>query len=386
MLPEMSIASASARSTSFLSWALAEKAKRRLRATRRSSLAMRRLRGRVRTIRQEPYRPSEAPASRALDSVVRAPLAFVERLPEETHGSRPSARRTKPSATRCAASSTRTLRRTCARPAARPAACSPTSTPACAGTRCWPSAAGRRRPGPTEYGGTGWSATQRYIFARECIAVDAPRIFAMGIRMVGPVIMKFGTPEQKAKYLPRIVSGDIVFCQGYSEPGSGSDLASLKTRAVRDGDDYVINGTKIWTTGAHVADHMFCLVRTATEGKPQDGISFVLIDSMDDARPHGEADRHPGRRPRGQPGVLRQRAHAGRQPHRPGECRLDGRQVPARVRARRRCLHAQPLCPHRGHQAHRPRGGVRRHRPPDRRSAPSPSGWPRPRWRSRRWR
>ena len=133
---------------------------------------------------------------------------------------------------------------------------------------------------PTEYGGTGWTATQRYIFARECTAVDAPRIFAMGIRMVGPVIMKFGTPEQKAKYLPRIVAGDIVFCQGYSEPGSGSDLASLKTRAVRDGDDYVINGTKIWTTGAHVADHMFCLVRTATEGKPQDGISFVLIDSM----------------------------------------------------------------------------------------------------------
>jgi alkylation response protein AidB-like acyl-CoA dehydrogenase len=102
----------------------------------------------------------------------------------------------------------------------------------------------------------------------------------MGLRMVGPVIMKYGTPEQKAKYLPAIVSGDIMFCQGYSEPGSGSDLASLKTRAVRDGDDYVINGTKIWTTGAHVADHMFCLVRTSTEGKAQDGISFVLIDSM----------------------------------------------------------------------------------------------------------
>jgi len=133
---------------------------------------------------------------------------------------------------------------------------------------------------PKEYGGTGWSATQRYIFSRECIAADAPRIFAMGLRMVGPVIMKFGTPEQKQKYLPRIVSGEITFCQGYSEPGSGSDLASLKTRAERDGDDYVINGTKIWTTGAHVADHMFCLVRTSTEGKPQDGISFVLIDSM----------------------------------------------------------------------------------------------------------
>ena len=133
---------------------------------------------------------------------------------------------------------------------------------------------------PKEYGGTGWNATQRYIFSRECTAADAPRIFSMGLRMVGPVIMKFGTPEQKAKYLPRIVAGDIVFCQGYSEPGSGSDLASLKTRAVRDGDDYVINGTQIWTTGAHVADHMFCLVRTAAEGKPQDGISFVLIDSM----------------------------------------------------------------------------------------------------------
>ena len=133
---------------------------------------------------------------------------------------------------------------------------------------------------PREHGGTGWSATERYIFARECVAVDAPRIFSMGLRMVGPVIMKFGTPEQKAKYLPAIVAGDIVFCQGYSEPGSGSDLASLRTRAVCDGDDYIINGTKIWTTGAHIADHMFCLVRTAADGKPQDGISFVLIDSM----------------------------------------------------------------------------------------------------------
>jgi alkylation response protein AidB-like acyl-CoA dehydrogenase len=133
---------------------------------------------------------------------------------------------------------------------------------------------------PQEFGGTGWNATQRYVFARESAAADAPRVFSMGIRMVGPVIMKFGTPEQQAKYLPPIVAGDVTFCQGYSEPGSGSDLASLKTRAVRDGDDYVINGTKIWTTGAHIADHMFCLVRTATEGKPQDGISFVLIDSM----------------------------------------------------------------------------------------------------------
>ncbi|MBL8674594.1 MAG: acyl-CoA dehydrogenase family protein [Rhodospirillales bacterium] len=133
---------------------------------------------------------------------------------------------------------------------------------------------------PKEHGGTGWTATQRYIFSRECTAADAPRMFNMSVRMVGPVVMKFGTPAQKAKYLPGIVSGDIVFCQGYSEPGSGSDLASLKTRAESDGDDYVINGTKIWTTNAHHANHMFCLVRTSSEGKPQDGISFVLIDSM----------------------------------------------------------------------------------------------------------
>ena len=220
---------------------------------------------------------------------------------------------------------------------------------------------------PKEYGGTGWSEIQRYIFARECAAADAPRIFAMGLRMVGPVIMKYGTPEQKAKYLPASSSGDNFFCQGYSEPGSGSDLASLKTRAVRDGDDYVINGSKIWTTDAHVADRMFCLVRTSTEGKPQDGITFVLIDD-EDAGPQREADHHPGRRPRGQPGLLRQRPHAGRQPHRAGECRLDGGQVPAGVRARRRCLYAQSLCPHRGHKAHRPRGGGRRLGPADRRA------------------
>jgi len=133
---------------------------------------------------------------------------------------------------------------------------------------------------PKEYGGPGWTATQRYIFARECTAVDAPRVFNMGVRMVGPVVMKFGTPEQKARYLPGIVSGDIVFCQGYSEPGSGSDLASLKTRAESDGDDYVINGTKIWTTFAQHANRMFCLVRTSSGGKPQEGITFLLLDDI----------------------------------------------------------------------------------------------------------
>ena len=131
---------------------------------------------------------------------------------------------------------------------------------------------------PVEYGGTGWSEMQRYIFAAECARAGTPGLSPMGLKMVGPVIMRYGTPEQKAYYLPRILSGEDYWCQGYSEPGSGSDLASLQLRAVSDGDDYVLNGTKIWTTHAHFASRMFCLVRTGTEGKPQAGISFVLLD------------------------------------------------------------------------------------------------------------
>ncbi|MBT4042929.1 MAG: acyl-CoA dehydrogenase [Rhodospirillaceae bacterium] len=131
---------------------------------------------------------------------------------------------------------------------------------------------------PEEHGGTGWTPMQRYIYDSEAGAAGAPRLFSMGLRMVGPVVMKFGTDEQKNFYLPRIRAGDDVWCQGYSEPGSGSDLASLQTRAVVDGDHYVVNGTKLWTTGAQYADRMFCLVRTSTEGKPQEGISFILID------------------------------------------------------------------------------------------------------------
>jgi alkylation response protein AidB-like acyl-CoA dehydrogenase len=131
---------------------------------------------------------------------------------------------------------------------------------------------------PVEYGGTGWSPMQRFIFDRECAAAGTPRLFAMGLRMVGPVIMRFGRQEQKDFYLPKIRSGEDTWCQGYSEPGSGSDLASLQCRAASDGDDYVINGTKIWTTGAQYASRMFLLVRTRTEGKPQEGISFLLLD------------------------------------------------------------------------------------------------------------
>jgi alkylation response protein AidB-like acyl-CoA dehydrogenase len=131
---------------------------------------------------------------------------------------------------------------------------------------------------PREYGGTGWSAVQRSIFEDECYKAGAPRQMPFGLSMIGPVLMKFGTPAQRARFLQRIITMDDWWCQGYSEPGAGSDLASLKTAARRDGGDYVINGQKTWTTLAQFADWMFCLVRTSSEGKPQEGISFVLID------------------------------------------------------------------------------------------------------------
>lgn len=131
---------------------------------------------------------------------------------------------------------------------------------------------------PVEYGGTGWSEMQRYIFASECARAGTPQLSPMGLRMCGPMLMKFGTPEQKAFYLPRILAGEDYWCQGYSEPGSGSDLASLQLKAVRDGDHYVLNGTKIWTTHAHFANRMFCLTRTDNTGKNQEGITFLLID------------------------------------------------------------------------------------------------------------
>ncbi len=135
---------------------------------------------------------------------------------------------------------------------------------------------------PKECGGPGWTSTQRLIFEQECALAGAPHLFPLGIQMVGPVIIGFGSPQQKAHYLPRILCGEDYWCQGYSEPGAGSDLASLKTRAVRDGDDYIVNGTKIWTTHAHHANMMFALVRTGTPGgesaRKQDGISFILID------------------------------------------------------------------------------------------------------------
>jgi alkylation response protein AidB-like acyl-CoA dehydrogenase len=131
---------------------------------------------------------------------------------------------------------------------------------------------------PVEYGGAGWSPVQRYIFDEETAAADAPPLVPFGLMRVGPVIYTFGTPEQKAHFLPRILSMEDWWCQGYSEPGSGSDLASLRTKAESDGDHYIVNGHKIWTTQAHFADMMFCLVRTDPDAKQQEGISFLLID------------------------------------------------------------------------------------------------------------
>ncbi len=130
---------------------------------------------------------------------------------------------------------------------------------------------------PVEYGGTGWSDMQRYIFGIECFHAGAPLLFNMGIRHIGPVLIAHGTQEQRDFYIPRILSGEDIWCQGYSEPAAGSDLASLKLKAVREGDDYVLNGTKMWTTGAHFAQRMFCLVRTSDQGKKQDGITFLVM-------------------------------------------------------------------------------------------------------------
>ena len=142
---------------------------------------------------------------------------------------------------------------------------------------------------PVAYGGTGWTVEQRYIFAEEYCRRDLPPLLPNGLKMVGPLLMELGSAEQRRKYLPGILSGEDYWTQGYSEPNAGSDLASLNCSAVSDGDDYVINGSKIWTTLAHKANRMFMLVRTSREGKKQQGITFLLLDRTDypgmDVRP-----------------------------------------------------------------------------------------------------
>ncbi|SDL63911.1 Acyl-CoA dehydrogenase [Janthinobacterium sp. OK676] len=131
---------------------------------------------------------------------------------------------------------------------------------------------------PVEYGGTGWTSVQRHIWEDECARAATPPILPFGVNMVAPVIMAFANAEQKAYYLPRILNCDDWWCQGYSEPGAGSDLASLKTTAERDGDHYIVNGQKTWTTLGQHADMIFCLVRTDSTVRKQEGISFLLID------------------------------------------------------------------------------------------------------------
>ncbi len=131
---------------------------------------------------------------------------------------------------------------------------------------------------PAAEGGQGWTPLQSYLFDEECSLAGAPWLLPFGVNYVGPVLFTYGTAEQKQRYLPGIVSAETFWCQGYSEPEAGSDLASLRTRAERDGDHYIVNGAKIWTTMAHWADRIFALVRTSAQGKPQAGISFLLID------------------------------------------------------------------------------------------------------------
>ena len=131
---------------------------------------------------------------------------------------------------------------------------------------------------PVEHGGTGWSLMQRHIFDVACRAAHAPALSGFGFNMVGPAIIKYGRAEQHAQFLPKILNADLWFCQGYSEPQAGSDLASVRTRADKNGDDYVVNGSKIWTSGAEMADWIFCLVRTNHDVQQQKGISFLLFD------------------------------------------------------------------------------------------------------------
>jgi acyl-CoA dehydrogenase len=131
---------------------------------------------------------------------------------------------------------------------------------------------------PAEWGGTGWTPMQKYIFSMECARAGTPAYNPLSLALLAPVLFGFGSEEQKQEYLPKMLSGEHYWCQGFSEPGSGSDLASLKLKAVLDGDHYVVNGSKLWQTHAQFANWIFCLVRTDTSGRPQQGISFLLID------------------------------------------------------------------------------------------------------------
>ena len=164
---------------------------------------------------------------------------------------------------------------------------------------------------PKEFGGAGWNAVQQYIFEEEAAMADAPRILPFGVKMVAPVLIAFGSAAQQRRFLPPISAGEAWWCQGYSEPGSGSDLASLRTRAVREGDHYVVNGQKTWNTLGQYADWIFCLVRTDTEAKAQSGITLPAHRHEEPGHQRAP-DPAARRRTRGQRDLVRERACAGR--------------------------------------------------------------------------
>src|SRR5215813_547732 len=178
---------------------------------------------------------------------------------------------------------------------------------------------------PVEWGGTGWSPVREYIYREELQQAPAPDPLPFGVNMVGPVIIAFGSEAQKRRFLPRIANLDDWWCQGFSEPGAGSDLASLRTAARRDGDHYVVSGQKTWTTLAQHADWIFCLVRTEEAGG-----NLVSADRHEDAGHHRPSDYDHRRRQRSERGVFRRRARAVGEPRRRGEQGLGLRQIPAR--------------------------------------------------------
>ena len=192
---------------------------------------------------------------------------------------------------------------------------------------------------PLQFGGTGWNAVQQYIFEEESALAGAPRLIPFGTQDGGAGDRwRSAAPRSSSRFLPKISSAETWWCQGYSEPGAGSDLASLRTRAVREGDQYVVNGQKTWNTLGQFADWIFCLVRTDPQAKQQSGISF-LLDRHEESGHHGAADRAARRRPRGQRDLVRGRAGAGGEPRRRGKPRLDLRQVLARPRAHQHRRH-----------------------------------------------
>ena len=187
---------------------------------------------------------------------------------------------------------------------------------------------------PTEYGGKGLSLLQQVVLNEEFARAGAPlRADFFGDTLVGPTILQWGTEEQKQQFIPGILKGEIAWCQGFSEPDAGSDLAGLKTRAELDGDEWVINGQKVWTTQAHYADYIFLLARTDPDAPKHAGISYLLVPMKQPGR-RGAAHRADRRLGRVQRGLLHQRALPQGQRHRRREQRLEGRHDDARVRAR----------------------------------------------------